>query len=275
MPPLNDQLLPAVAPPMSDAEVSSMLTWSVDQVCTWLHSVGLDVFEKHFREHSITGDILVMHIRFHCLCCHFFCHCPQPLAVASASATAADAEVLQYALCAQPLITLAELKDMDIGLVGPRTQLLRKISKLKRAYVNYQRNRPLWSGLEERYTNPCECVSDYLFSCCFPDPPDKYALTSSHVKLTHKVYPMGKMLKCCAKGTNMNSIDLSLVVDVDFASNQTCCGGRDTVIVQHEKDADSAMLYVTLGEGPNVSRMIRDAVEENQANEKLNPLAAA
>ena len=232
MPTQNEQLLPAAAPPMSDAEISNMLAWTTDQVCTWLHSIGLDVFEKHFREHEITGDIL-------------------------------------------PMLTLNELKDMSVQLVGPRTQLLRKIAKVKRAYVNYQRNRPLWSGLEERYNNPCECIGDYFMSCCLPDPPDKYSLTSSHVKLTHKVYPMGKLLKCCSKGTKMNSIDLSLVVDVDFASNQTCCGGRDTVIVQHEKDSDSATLFVTLGEGPNVSRMIRDAVEENQANEKLNPLAAS
>ena len=52
-------------------------------------------------------------------------------------------------------------------------------------------------------------------------------------------------------------------------------GGRDAVIVQHEKDADGAVLHLPLGEGPNVSRMIRDAVEENQANERLNPLAAS
>ena len=103
-PPLQhmaDRLLPTAAPPMGDAEVASMLTWSVDQVCAWLASVGLDVFEKHFRQHEITGDIL-------------------------------------------PLITLAELKDMNVELVGPRTQLLKKLGKLKRAYLNFQRNRPLW-----------------------------------------------------------------------------------------------------------------------------------
>ena len=154
--------------------------------------MGLSVFEKNFRQHEITGDIL-------------------------------------------PLLTIVELKDMDAKLVGPRTILLRKLAKLKRAYVNYQRNRPLWDGEEERYTNPFEMIADFVGSCCCPDPADKYVLTSSHLKLTHNVYPMGKALRCCSKGTKIHTIDLSLVVDVDASSQQTCCGGRDMVVVEHEK----------------------------------------
>lgn len=167
-----------------------------------------------------------------------------------------------------PLLSLPELKDMGVQLVGPRTQLLRSIAKLKRSYVNYQRNRPLWSGEEERYNNPCECLCDYASSCCCPDPPDKYSLTSSHVKLMHKVYPLGKALRLCSKGTRMKNIDLSLVVDVDSASNQTCLGGRDMVAIEHENKEDSVQIFLELGAGPNVSRMIRDAVEENQANQR-------
>lgn len=214
---------------MTDTEIASMLTWSTDQVCAWVNSVGLGVFEKPFRAHQITGDVL-------------------------------------------PLLTLSELKDMDIGLVGPRTKLLRAIAKLKRGYVNYQRNRPLWNGLQQRYSTPCACLFDFFLSCGCPDPPDKYSLTSSHVKLTQKVYPMGRACKCCSKSTNMNSIDLSLVVDVDSNSAQTCCGGRDMVIVEHENKKDSAVFFLPLDSGPNVARMIRDAVEENQATQRVNPL---
>ena len=225
----SQSLLTQSLPLPSDADISNMLTWTTDQVCTWLESTGLSMFEKNFREHEIMGAIL-------------------------------------------PLMGLAELKDMDIKLVGPRTALLRKLAKLKRAYVNYQRNRPLWSGVEERYNNPCECIADYAYSCCCPDPPDKYALTSSHVRLTHKVYPYGKALRCCSKGTRMHTIDLSLVVDVDSNSQQTCCGGRDFIIIEHENKNDGAMLYLKVGEGPDVLRMVRDAVEEAQAEQRLNPL---
>ena len=37
--------------------------------------------------------------------------------------------------------SLPELKDMEVSLVGPRSQLLRSIAKLKRGYENYQRVR--------------------------------------------------------------------------------------------------------------------------------------
>lgn len=222
-------MLPAPASVPGDADIAAMLTWTTDQVCQWLHSIGLSVFEKQVREHQITGDIL-------------------------------------------PLLSLVELKDMGIHLVGPRTILLRNLAKLKRGYVNYQRNRPIYSGEEERYTNPFECLGDHLFSCCCPDPADKYVLTSSHMRLTHKVYPMGKACRCCSKGTRIHTIDLSLVVDVDASSNQTCCGGRDMVVIEHEKKEEGATLFLPLGESPNVLRMLRDAVEENQADQKLNPL---
>lgn len=147
--PLDGSLLPAAPAPPDDV-IGSMLTWSTDDVCRWLHSVDLGVFEKQFREHQITGEIL-------------------------------------------PLLTLVECRDMDIRLVGPRTRLMRQLSKLKRAYVNYQRNRAIWSGLEQRYTTPFGCLVDHAVSCCCPDPPDKYSITSSHLKLTHKVYPLGKV----------------------------------------------------------------------------------
>ena len=227
--PLDAALLQG-APNANDTAVGSMLTWQVDDVIRWLQSIGLaEHFEKQFREHQITGDIL-------------------------------------------PLLTISELKDMGVNLVGPRATLLRQLGKLRRAYVNYQRNKPLWQGLEQRYTNPCECIGDYVMSCGCPDPPDKYALTSSHMKLTHKVYPLGRMLRCCSKGQKIHTIDLSLVADVDSSSQETCCGGRDQVRVEHEKEGEGATLYLPVGEGPNLMRMIRDAVEETQEKDKLNVL---
>ena len=109
-------------------------------------------------------------------------------------------------------------------------------------------------------------------SCCVPEPPDKYSLSSSHVKITHKIYPMGRVLRCCARRTRINTIDLSLVVDVDSGSDMTCCGGRDLVAIEHENKEDSVTLLLPLGDGPKVARMVRDAVEENQANQRVSPL---
>ena len=117
----QDQMARASVP-MSDTDIANMLTWSNEQVCHWLQSVGLgDKFEKHFVAHEITGDVL-------------------------------------------PLLQLAELKDMGIEIVGPRTKLLRNLTKLKRGYVNYQRNRALWEGEEERYDSPLGCACSSVLS---------------------------------------------------------------------------------------------------------------
>ena len=54
----QDQMARASVP-MSDTDIANMLTWSNEQVCHWLQSVGLgDKFEKHFVAHEITGDVL-------------------------------------------------------------------------------------------------------------------------------------------------------------------------------------------------------------------------
>lgn len=208
----------------------------MDDTCGWLKKIGLDgYFDKQFREHEISGDIL-------------------------------------------PLINLGELKDMDKTLVGPRTQLLKKLGKLKRAYVSHKRNRRLWNGLEQRYTNPCECMWDFIMSCGCPDPADKYNLTSSHLKLEQKVYPWGKCFKCCCKGNDINSIDLTQVVDVDEMSHSNCCGcGRDTVVIKSNSvsKAGADKMFLPVGEAPKVARIIREAVEESQSSSKLDEAGAA
>ena len=216
--------------PMDDDQIAKLLTWSVDDTCGWLKGVGLDgFFEKQFREHEISGDIL-------------------------------------------PLIDLNAIKDMDNALVGPRTQLLKKLAKLKRTYINYKRNRNLWDGREQRYSNPCECMWDYVISCCCPDPADKYNLTSAHLKIEQKVYPYGKCFKCCFKGNDMNSIDLGHVLDVDSMSHSNCCGcGRDIVVIKSNSvnKTDDSKMFLPVGQGPKVARIIRDAIEESQSVSKL------
>jgi len=99
-----------------------------------------------------------------------------------------------------PLLSKEELKDMGIGLVGPRTQLLKHIFKLKLRYQNVQRNRVVWEALEKQH-----CLEG-----CF-EPPDKYTLTNSSLKMTEKVYPFGKLCGICCgcKGTKINTIDMA------------------------------------------------------------------
>ena len=65
---------------------------------------------------------------------------------------------------------------------------------------------------------------------------------------------MGRMFKCCAKGNVMNTIDLSMIVDVDASSNQNCCGGRDEVYIKsnNESGGQTSTLYVDLAQGPKV-----------------------
>lgn len=171
-----------------------------------------------------------------------------------------------------PLLTLQELKDMGINFVGPRTHLLKHINKLKRQYKNLQRNKILWEGKEERYANPCEMAFDYFVSCCMPDPADKYQLTNSSIKLTEKVFPYGKLCRCICKGSKINTIDLSMVKDVDATSTQTCCYGRDELHVDAEGEDGTNIMFLPLGTAPNAIKMIRDAVEGSQERQKVSGL---
>lgn len=221
--PANIALRQASELPMDDDQIAKLLTWSVDDVCGWLKKVGLDgYFEKQFRRHEISGDIL-------------------------------------------PLIHLPELKDMAADLVGPRTQLIKKLGKLKRAYVGYKRNRVLWSGKE----HSC-CLKDYITNCCCPPPPPEYNLTSSHLKIEETIYPYTKFCGCCCRGRDVDSIDLSMILDVDTTTDSNCCScdNGTMVIIQQKDKREHSSMFLKTDEGPKVARMIRDAVEENQAGDK-------
>jgi hypothetical protein len=86
-----------------------------------------------------------------------------------------------------PLLTRDELREMGINFVGPRAHLLMHINKLKRQYNNAQRNKVIWEGQEALYETPCEACCDYTASCCMPDPPSKYTLTNSTLRIGEKV----------------------------------------------------------------------------------------
>lgn len=158
-----------------------------------------------------------------------------------------------------PLLSKEELKDMGIGLVGPRTQLLKHIFKLKLRYQNVQRNRVVWEALEKQH-----CLEG-----CF-EPPDKYTLTNSSLKMTEKVYPFGKLCGICCgcKGTKINTIDIGGVKDVDAASAQACgCCGHDEVYIDAEGlEKGRQVMRLQLGMAPTTVKMIRDTIEETQQN---------
>jgi len=170
-----------------------------------------------------------------------------------------------------PLLTRDELREMGINFVGPRAHLLMHINKLKRQYNNAQRNKVIWEGQEALYETPCEACCDYTASCCMPDPPSKYTLTNSTLRIGEKVFPMGKACRCCMKGNKINTVDLSMVKDVDSFSAQQCCFGRDTV--QVETDHETCWMHVALGTAPEVIKMVRDAVEASQVVQRVNAVA--
>jgi len=171
-----------------------------------------------------------------------------------------------------PLLTRDELREMGIGFIGPRAHLLMHINKLKRQYHNVQRNKLIWEGAEERYENPCECCCDHVASCCMPDPPSKYALTNSSLKIGEKVFPMGKACRCISKGSKINTVDLSMIKDVDATSAQQCCFGRDTIHIDAEGDANVHM-FLPLGSAPTIIKMVRDAIESSQVAQRVNAVA--
>ena len=156
---------------------------------------------------------------------------------------------------------------------------------LAAAYFHQKRNQVKWEGKEHLYGFPsCTCLIDYITSCCLPDPPDKYVLTGSSLKITEKVYPNGKICRLCSRGSRLNTIDLTKVNDVDAASNKSgcilccglcCTGGRDNIYINVEgkssgkasgDDKNQTVLTLKYRESPAVVQMIRDAIEEEQVN---------
>ena len=80
------------------------------------------------------------------------------------------------------------------------------------------------------------------------------------------------------KGNDINSIDLTQVIDVDSMSRSNCCGcGRDYVIIKTNSvsKAGADKMFLAIGEGPKVAKMVRDAVEECQSSSKLDEAGAA
>jgi len=191
-----------------------------------------------------------------------------------------------------PTLTVPDLKDMGVNQVGPRKDLLKSLTKCKRAARNARRNVLLWEGEEERYERPCDCCIDYCSSCCMPDPRDKYKLTASALSVSDRIYPYGKLLSCCCgKRKEMNNVDLSMITDVDTSSAEgCCCTGRDIVFVKVHGETPQMMptpanekapaglihqndvvnMYLALGKGPEVAQMIRDAMEEAQDNQSTS-----
>ena len=148
---------------------------------------------------------------------------------------------------------------------------------LAAAYFQQKRNEVKWQGEEHMYGIPsCTCLCDYITACCCVDPPDKYFLTGSSLKVTEKVYPQGKCCRLCSRGSRLNTIDLSNIKDVDSASNKSgwclCCGlcctsGKDTIYISEphpNDDKKQTVLNLKYGAAPAVVKMIRDAIEEEQ-----------
>ena len=101
------------------------------------------------------------------------------------------------------------------------TLLISVVRCLAAAYFHQKRNEVKWEGQEHLYSIPSwKCLFAYINSCGCPDPPDKYILTGSSLKITEKVYPNGKCCRSCSRGSRLNTIDLSKVNDVDAASDK-------------------------------------------------------
>lgn len=238
------------AKPMTEESLQKMMAWSTDEVVDWLKSRNLGMFEKNFREHEIRGDVL-------------------------------------------PMLTMSDLKDMGCVTVGPRTYLATALQKAKRVARTVQRNQVLWEGEEARYESPMDCCKDYCCSCCVPDPADKYKLTASTLSVSDRIYPYGQCLACCCgKRKEMNNIDLSMITDVDSSEAAACCFGRDIIFIKVQGETPDMQpmpgnpnapkgmkshpgvvnMYIEKGKGPEVCKMVRDAIEESQDNQKVSGL---
>ena len=100
------------------------------------------------------------------------------------------------------------------------------------------------------------------------------------------------MACCCGKRKEMNNVDLSMITDVDSSEAAACCCGRDIIFVKVQGETPNMMptpenpnkpkglierpdivnMYIERGKGPEVCKMIRDAIEEAQDNQKVSGL---
>ena len=208
----------------ADINALEVGSWTTAQVAQWLDSIGLGSdVIGIFMKHQITGDVLLGDL-------------------------GAD-----------------ELREMGMELVGPRMHLLRSLKQLQRSVQQRRRDETRWTAAEERYGCfvPLDVLADYVGSCCCPDKPDTYTLSVDSLLVSSTVYPMGNQLRCCAKSTSLNTIDLSMVTDVDAASEQSCCSGRDRVVLS-TRDSDDVTLTLKLGSAPAVVEIFREAIEAQQ-----------
>ena len=165
------------------------------------------------------------------------------------------------------------LKEMGINLIGPRARLLEELSRLKAQARRVKRETSLWES--DQYDGRSECQKCQECNCCCPFQLDHYKLSSAYlvVRRTHQGQcgPFRLPAFCCGGiNSTQNSMDLSLIKDVDTATSESGCGccftGHDEVRVSTEGTDvdDEEVLHVAPRTGDEIMRTIRNAMEENQ-----------
>jgi hypothetical protein len=192
-----------------------------------------------------------------------------------------------------------------LAVVGPRAKILRELNKLKIHARAIRRQTPLWQGEEAEARS---CLAVWLTGSCLCNPiADTYKLTSGELVVRRqKMKRCGPFFcPCLGQESSRNSMDLSLVKDVDSTSqSKGCCcckTGYDAVIVQAKAEGevetedgvgmkapghgnkmqsvvlpkagdpfggleDEERLILEIGDGEKIRDVIRNAVEEATLN---------
>mmetsp|Transcript_17307 Transcript_17307/g.20975 ORF Transcript_17307/g.20975 Transcript_17307/m.20975 type:complete len:289 (+) Transcript_17307:139-1005(+) len=189
-----------------------------------------------------------------------------------------------------PLLEERHLKEMGLGLLGPRLQILHLLHKIKTGSRVARRNQIVWEGLEYRQANNgpfCPCVPYQFPCCCFLGPRRSIRLTNVSLQVT-KIekegccqYSYYALCGCIASpNLTVNSIDLSQVTDINrIKRGKECCKEAQVWIdVQAEDQGavendpnngnfmnrDKDFIIFSEEEGPIFERKLRNAMEENQ-----------
>merc|ERR1712110_886584 len=115
----------------------------------------------------------------------------------------------------------SHLIEMGIATIGRRIKFLKVLNGIKSAYRSARRNRVVWSAEEERFVTCMDCLYYSLCACCV-QPPEVYRMTGIALRIRSTQYA-SPCFPCCGYTTHNNNIDLTEIVDVDAATQQTCC----------------------------------------------------
>jgi len=180
-------------------------------------------------------------------------------------------------------ITDDDLKDMGITAIGDRHRIIAALESLKQAKAQKDREKIIWTGTEVLYWSCCDQGCTTCCGACRDDP-EQYTLRYNYLEIKRPDMKRCGTMKCCfGHSYEIDSIDLSNVIDVDVDGipppciQECCCGAKTQEHVRvNVRDQSSSqrgnkaiqILKCKKPDGQFIARKIKNQVEIMQMMER-------